>query len=75
VALTHVSEETLEAQFAGASNPLEETYAAIMLAIARGLVVVPPPAIELLPGRLTTVREHVVKVLKGLELKGKEIGT
>lgn len=58
VAVEHVPEEVLSAQLAQASTPMEETYAAIMLSTARGMVTDPAPALDLLPGRLRTVREY-----------------
>jgi uncharacterized protein YbjT (DUF2867 family) len=58
-----VPEAALEAQLANASNPFEEAYAAIMLATARGLKVDPAPALEILPGRLCTVREYAKSIL------------
>ena len=64
VTVEHVSEAALAAQLASASTPLEETYAAIMLSTARGLVADPGPALELLPGRLSTVREYAQQLLE-----------
>jgi NADH dehydrogenase len=64
VTITHVSEEALEARFTGARDLLEETYAAIMLAMARGLVNAAPPVVDMLPGRLTTVRDHIGQMLR-----------
>ena len=60
----HVPEAALAARLAGAKDPVEESQAAIALVTARGLVVDPRPALELLPGRLTTVREYAIRVLK-----------
>jgi NADH dehydrogenase len=72
VAVTHLSEETLEARLAGARDPFEETYAAIMLAMARGLVVAAPPIADMLPGRLSTVRDHLGQILGTGNTKEKE---
>jgi NADH dehydrogenase len=58
VVVEHVTESALIAQLAGAQDALEEAYAALMLATARGQVVDPRPAIELLPGRLITIRDY-----------------
>jgi uncharacterized protein YbjT (DUF2867 family) len=63
VAVEHVPEDALLAQLAGASTPMEETYAAIMLSTARGMVSDPASALELLPGRLRTVREYAQSCL------------
>lgn len=65
VTVTHVKEKDLEEAFTGAPNPLEETYAAIMLAMARGLVVAAPPMVDTLPGRMTTVRDYLGQMLRG----------
>lgn len=64
VTVEHVSEAALAAQLASSSTPLEEAYAAIMLSTARGLVADPGPALELLPGRLSTVREYAKQLLE-----------
>jgi uncharacterized protein YbjT (DUF2867 family) len=63
-ALEHVPESALEAGLANASNPIEEAFAALMLTVCHGSVVDPRPALELLPGRLTTVRDYVSRWLK-----------
>lgn len=60
----YVPEEALEAQVRDAQTPLDEAYAAIMLATARGLVVAPDEALKILPGKLTTVREHASHMLE-----------
>jgi NADH dehydrogenase len=65
VQITHVSEEELDKKFTGARDPLEETYAAIMLAMARGLVIAAPPVVDMLPGRMTTVRDYLGQMLRG----------
>ncbi len=64
VTVTHVSEEELERRFTQAPDPLAETYAAIMLAMARGLVVAAPPMVDMLPGRMTTVRDYIGQMLR-----------
>ncbi len=70
--LTETPEDALQKQLDEARDPLEETYAAIKLAMARGLVTAPPPAIELLPGRLTTVREFLGHALRTFGSNTKE---
>jgi uncharacterized protein YbjT (DUF2867 family) len=68
VALEHIPESALEAQVASAKDGVEEAYAAIALTTARaGMVVDARPALRLLPGRLTTVREYAVRMLKTSE--------
>jgi uncharacterized protein YbjT (DUF2867 family) len=63
-ALDHVPEAMLAGGLTHASNAIEEAFAALMLTVCRGLVVDPRPALELLPGRLTTVRDHAARVVK-----------
>ena len=60
---TSMSEAVLQGMLAGASNPIEEAFGALMLCVARGLVVDPRPAQALLPGRLLTVRDYATRVL------------
>ncbi|MFO7178085.1 MAG: SDR family oxidoreductase [Pseudomonadota bacterium] len=62
--IEHVPESALEAQLKGATNELEEAYAAIMLTTARGHAVDMRPALELLPGKLRTVREYAAAWLQ-----------
>jgi NADH dehydrogenase len=64
VAVENVPEAALEAQLKAAGNAVEEAYAALMLATARGLVLDPQPALDLLPGQLRTVREYVRQSVK-----------
>lgn len=63
--IEQVPEAILESQLSSASNSLEEAYAAIALSLARGQVVDPAPALEILPGRMSTVREHAIRILRG----------
>ena len=75
VKLTHISEAELEERLgkaAKAGDSRNEAYAAIMLALARGLAVVAPPAMELLPGRMTTVRQYIASLLNRSESRGNE---
>lgn len=60
---TSMTEAVLQGMLAGASNPIEEAFGALMLCAARGLVVDPRPAQALLPGRLVTVRDYAARVL------------
>ncbi len=62
--IEYVPEEALEAQLKEAKTPLEEAFAAIMLGTARGLTVSPDAALEILPGKLSTVREHATQMIK-----------
>ncbi|HLV64659.1 MAG TPA: SDR family oxidoreductase [Polyangiaceae bacterium] len=70
VELERVPESALEAQLSVATNPLEEAFAALMLSTARGYVVSSREAVELLPGRLCTVREYAKQVLQNTREKG-----
>ena len=60
----------LEERLAKAITPLEEAYAATMLTTARGRTTDPAPAVRLLPGRLTSVREYAARLIA---TKSKEI--
>ncbi len=53
----------LKAQLASAKDPMSEAYAALMCGVAQGQVIDPRRQIELLEGRLTTVRDHARLVL------------
>ena len=64
VVVEHVPESALAAQLSGARNAKEEAFAAIALSTARGLVVDPRRGQELLPGRLSSVREYASEILK-----------
>jgi uncharacterized protein YbjT (DUF2867 family) len=63
VELDLVPEEALQGMFAAATNPIEQTFAASMLVTARGQVVSPRLAQELLPGRLVAVRDFATHVM------------
>jgi NADH dehydrogenase len=65
IALEHVPASVLEAQMAAATDPFAETFAALTLSNARGMVVDPRPALELVAGRLQTVREYAQRILAG----------
>jgi uncharacterized protein YbjT (DUF2867 family) len=59
----YVSEEALENQFASTTDTLAQTLAALMLSVARGVSLDPRPTLELIPIKLTTVREHARRLL------------
>ncbi|NLE88551.1 MAG: SDR family oxidoreductase [Myxococcales bacterium] len=67
VELEFVPEGALEAQLAGAQNPIEEAFAALMLNTARGYRASPRAALELVPGRMMTVREFATRQLKNAQ--------
>jgi uncharacterized protein YbjT (DUF2867 family) len=58
VDLDFVPEAALQSQLANVGDPVQEAFLAIMLTTARGKVVDPRAATELVPGRLTSVREY-----------------
>ena len=55
--LAHVPEETLEQQYAGARDPLERSFGALMLSYARGDVVDMSRTLDAFPVHLTSVRD------------------
>lgn len=55
--LEHLSEEALELQHAAAKDPLERSFAALMLGYARGDVVDMSQTLDAFPLRLTSVQE------------------
>lgn len=59
----HVPEDVLRAQRASASDPLQKTYAALMLGYATGVLVDAEAAPMTLPVQLTSVREYAQHVL------------
>jgi len=70
--LDFIPETALEAQLQNATNPIEEAIAGFMLGVARGHTVDIKTQLELLPGRLGTVREHARAVLSQSKEKGNE---
>jgi NADH dehydrogenase len=62
VARQHVPEEALEAQMAGAPEPLQRTLAGLALAVARGDAIDVRPALRIVDIRLTPVQEYVKRV-------------
>lgn len=61
IAREHVPLETLEAQFRGASDPIEKTFAALMLGAARGDAIDTRPALAKVPIALTPVSAFVAR--------------
>jgi NADH dehydrogenase len=60
LAVEHVAEQALQAQFASATDPLQKSFAALMLFAAGGSVIDPADAIRTLPIRpMRSVRDHV----------------
>jgi uncharacterized protein YbjT (DUF2867 family) len=52
-----IPEQALEAQYEGATDPMQRTFAALMLGAARGHEVPMQPVLEKFPIKMTTVRE------------------
>lgn len=59
IAREHVPLEALEAQFRAATDPIEKTFAALMMGAARGDVIDPGPALQKVPVQLTPVTAFV----------------
>ena len=59
--VTEVPEEALEAQWQSAKNPFEQTFASLILGVARGLGSGIPP-FKLFPVRMTSTREYVQRL-------------
>ena len=62
-AVEHVPVEALRARKAGATDPLEESFAALMLTYAEGDPIEMGPTLEAVPLRLASVREYAEGVL------------
>jgi NADH dehydrogenase len=63
--LEFIDDSTLESDLDRArADPLHEAYAATKLNLSRGQTVDPGPALNLLPGRLRSVREYARQLLK-----------
>jgi len=56
-AVTEIPEAALEAQWSGARNPIEKTFAALMLSLARGKNAGGEPPADDYPMQMTSVRE------------------
>jgi len=60
-----IPEQALEAQYAGATDPMQRTFAALMLGAARGHDVAARAVLEKFPIRMTTVREFAERAATG----------
>lgn len=60
-----IPEQALEAQWQGATDPMQRTFAALMLACARGHEVAAADVLEKFPIRMTTVREFAERTASG----------
>ena len=68
--VTEIPEQALEAQWKGAENPMEKTFASLMLGVARGLDAGMEPPFEKFPMQLTTPREFVRRMARDNPLRG-----
>lgn len=66
----HLPESVFEQQLDAGLEPLAEAQAAMGLVTARGLVADSTPAVELLPGRLISVRDFAAQVLAAVTEQG-----
>ena len=57
--VTELSEESLEAQWQGATDPFQRTFAALMLGIARGFDSGMNPEFDKFPMKMTSAREWI----------------
>jgi uncharacterized protein YbjT (DUF2867 family) len=60
-----IPEQALEAQYQGATDPVQRTFAALMLGAARGHEVPMGEVLERFPIKMTTVREFAERVASG----------
>ena len=61
--LEHIDENTLLNKYRGAANPLEETFAALMLDYANGCSMDMAETLSIFPVQLTSVREYADSVV------------
>lgn len=62
--VTEVPEQALEAQWKGTENPMEKSFASLMLGVARGFDAGIEPPFEKFPMQLTTPREFVRRIAR-----------
>jgi uncharacterized protein YbjT (DUF2867 family) len=62
-----IPEQALEAQWQGATDPMQRTFAALMLACARGHEVSVTDVLEKFPIKMTTVREFAERTASGAQ--------
>jgi uncharacterized protein YbjT (DUF2867 family) len=66
-ALEYLTETELLEQLKGAQDPLQQSFAAMMLNTARGQVVDPAPALEINPMELVSVRQYANWTMQDLQ--------
>ncbi|KFA90038.1 SDR family oxidoreductase [Archangium violaceum] len=70
--LSYTSEQTLREQLEAATDPLQRSFAAMMLHVALGGPIDPGPAMEALELRPLPVRDYVERVLAGQQVTAHE---
>ena len=68
--VTEIPAHALEAQWKGAENPMEKTFASLMLGVARGFDAGMEPPFDKFPMQLTTPREFVRRMARHNPLRG-----
>ena len=63
-AVTHVPEDALAGQWRAAEHPLEKSFAALMLGVARGDAIDMRGTLAVFPRRMTRVRDYAERVLR-----------
>lgn len=63
--VTEIPAEALEAQWKGSENPMEKTFAGLMLGVARGFDSDMVPPLDRFPMRMTTLRDFARRVARG----------
>lgn len=63
--VTEIPAHALEAQWKGAENPMEKTFASLMLGVARGFDAGMEPPFDKFPMQMTSPREYVRRMAKG----------
>jgi uncharacterized protein YbjT (DUF2867 family) len=71
IAVEYVPEPVLRLQMETADDPLQASFAGLMLQYAAGDVIDMKPTLALLPANLTSIRDHVFKTLIGIERQKK----
>lgn len=71
ITVEHVPESALQAQLEQAEDPLEKTFAALMLTYASGNLIEMSETLKVLPMELTPMKDYIAQTLAGITSKGK----
>ena len=71
IAVEHVPEFALQVQMETAMDPLQKSFAGLMLQYAAGDVIDMKATLELLPANLTSIRDYVSQILTGIDRQRK----